>query len=199
MSSPEEQASLSAAERGLVGEIARGALAAAVGAWPFAVADELLAGRLGAPGASFVTLQRRDELRGCIGSIEPRWALGLDVARNTHAAAREDLRFAAVSAVELPEVEIQVAVLSAASEIVAVSEMELLAALRPGIDGVVVADGRRRATFLPAVWRQLPEPERFLGHLREKAGLPRSHWSPTQRFWRYTVETVDAGKVPAGA
>lgn len=197
MPSPEARACLSAAERALVGEIARAALAAAVEARAYAVAEEQLLGRLGAPGASFVTLERRGELRGCIGSLEPRRALGHDVARNTHGAAREDLRFPPVGAPELGEVEIHVAVLSPATELAAAGEAELLAALRPGIDGLVVAEGRRRATFLPAVWRQLPEPKRFLDRLREKAGLAPSHWSPTLRFWRYTVEPVEVGRVAA--
>jgi AMMECR1 domain-containing protein len=70
------------------------------------------------------------------------------------------------------------------------SEAELLAVLRPGQDGLVIADGERRATFLPSVWEQLPEPKTFLVHLRRKAALPDDHWSPTLLCWRYGVREI---------
>jgi len=79
-------------------------------------------------------------------------------------------------------------VLSALVPLPAASEAELLAALRPRVDGLVLVEGRRRATFLPAVWRELPEPRQFLAHLKHKAGLPADHWSPSLQFFRYTVE-----------
>ena len=47
------------------------------------------------------------------------------------------------------------------------------------------------ATFLPAVWKSLPEPRDFLEALRRKAGLAPGHWSPTLRFERYTVTEAD--------
>ena len=59
--------------------------------------------------------------------------------------------------------------------------------LVPGIDGLVIAEGMHRATFLPQVWEQLREPETFLAHLKRKAGL--SEDFPTRRcaIWRYQV------------
>jgi AMMECR1 domain-containing protein len=59
--------------------------------------------------------------------------------------------------------------------------------LRPGVDGVIFTAGGRRATFLPQVWEQLPEPTEFLARLRQKAGLPASYWGPDVRLARYAV------------
>jgi len=70
----------------------------------------------------------------------------------------------------------------------------LLAELRPGIDGLLLEDGRHRSTFLPKVWEQLPEAREFLGQLLAKAGLPADHWSPSLRVHRYRALTFgDAG------
>ena len=67
------------------------------------------------------------------------------------------------------------------------SEEEALAAIRPGIDGLILEFGGHRGTFLPQVWEQLADPREFLAHLKHKAGLPPAFWSPDIRLWRYTV------------
>lgn len=145
---------------------------------------------LRAPGASFVTVRVRGELRGCAGCLEPALPLVCDVARNAWRSAFDDPRFAPLTGAELPDLDIHVSVLSPLEPVAAASEDDLLRTLRPGVDGVVLEEGSRRATFLPAVWESLPEPRDFLDRLREKAGLPRDYWSPGLRFWRYT--TIEA-------
>ncbi|MCH8188960.1 MAG: AMMECR1 domain-containing protein, partial [Proteobacteria bacterium] len=69
------------------------------------------------------------------------------------------------------------------------SEADLLAALRPGVDGLILRRGENRATFLPQVWSQLPEPADFLRHLKKKAGLDAGYWSEDLQFWRYITES----------
>ena len=164
--------------------IARQAIAAAAPPPPGAWNEPWLR----APGASFVTLQLDGDLRGCIGSIEPRRALGDDVANNGHAAAYRDPRFMPVSASERPRLKVEVSVLSPREPVAASSEREALAALRPGVDGIVLQYGGMGATFLPQVWESLPEPAEFLEHLRRKAGLPGGFWHPDLRLSRYTVD-----------
>jgi AmmeMemoRadiSam system protein A len=139
--------------------------------------------------ACFVSLHRVDELRGCVGSLEARLPLVRQVADSAYDAAFCDLRLAPVSADELPELTIEISVLSALTEIEAGSEHALLGRLRPGIDGVVVREGERRATFLPKVWENFPLPYDFIEHLKRKAGLPPRYWSPTLRFERYTADS----------
>jgi AmmeMemoRadiSam system protein A len=142
-----------------------------------------------APGATFVTLKLERALRGCIGSLEARRALGDDVAHNARAAAYADPRFPPVDAAERDRLEVEVSLLSRPEPLVGVaSEQEALARLRPGIDGVVLEMGPYRSTFLPQVWEGIPDPAEFLGELKRKAGLPRHFWDPGVKLSRYTVE-----------
>ena len=143
------------------------------------------------PGACFVTLRKRGELRGCVGSLEAHMPLVCDVVRNAWRAATADPRFRPVTQQELPELEIHISVLTAPTPFEVGSERELLESLRPGVDGLVLREGARAATFLPAVWESLPEPAEFLDQLRLKAGLPRGYWSETLRFERYTAHDAD--------
>ena len=138
-------------------------------------------------GASFVTLRLHGALRGCTGSLEAVRPLVCDVARNAWRSATADPRFAPLREAELADVDVHVSVLSPLEPVAVASERELLDRLRPGIDGLVLREGGRCATFLPAVWETLPEPREFLDQLRLKAGLPRGHWSPELRFERYTT------------
>jgi AmmeMemoRadiSam system protein A len=145
-------------------------------------------GWLNDPGASFVTLHLAGELRGCIGSIEAHRPLGEDVARNARAAAYRDPRFPPVSGDEIPRLQVEVSVLSPRQPLPAKSESDVIAMMRPGIDGICLDYGEMRSTFLPQVWESLPEPGEFLGELKRKAGLPRTFWHPDLRLSRYTVD-----------
>ena len=139
------------------------------------------------PGASFVTLTRRGELRGCIGTLEAHRPLGLDVRENALAAAFRDPRFMPLSRAEFDDVRVEVSVLSPHEALAVGSEKAALDVLRPGIDGVVFEYGHFRSTFLPQVWEQLPDPAEFLAHLKRKAGLPLDFWAEQVRLSRYTV------------
>ncbi|HXK23140.1 MAG TPA: AmmeMemoRadiSam system protein A [Myxococcota bacterium] len=180
-------AALSEGERdALRGVALRAVEGAAHGADPPDVDPGAHAPRLRAPGASFVTLRREGELRGCVGRLEAVEPLVRDVARSAHRAACADTRFERVLAHELAALELKISVLSSLEPLRVTSEADLLAALRPGIDGLVLREGLRGATFLPAVWESLLAPEAFLRELLRKAGLPERYWSPTLRFERYT-------------
>lgn len=128
-------------------------------------------------GAAFVTLNKRNgELRGCIGSLTAHRPLVQDVSANAHAAAFEDPRFPPLTRGELPDVIIEVSVLTSPEPLTYADPKDLVAKLRPDVDGVVIERGWHRATFLPQVWDQLPIPEEFLAHLCYKAGLPANAW-----------------------
>ena len=148
-----------------------------------------VAGAPAEPAATFVTLTLGGARRGCIGSLRARRPLGEDVAHNARAAAFEDPRFPALRPTEVAGLTGSVAVLSAETPIHAADGPALLAALRPGIDGLVIEDRGRRATFLPAVWEQLPEPRDFLRALKRKAGLPELP-SASLVARRYTASAV---------
>lgn len=146
---------------------------------------------LSLPAATFVTLTRDGELRGCIGSLTQNRPLRDDVARNARAAAFEDPRFPAVTMEELDRLRIEVSVLEPSEPIECSSEAELLAALRPSLDGLTLECGSNRATFLPQVWERCPEPRRFVEALKRKAGLPEDFWSDEIRFFRYSVTAFE--------
>lgn len=140
------------------------------------------------PAATFVTLRLEENLRGCIGSVDPRRPLGRDVASNAQAAAFSDPRFEPLAAAEYETVRIEVSVLSPRTPIVVAGESDAAARLRPGVDGVCLEYQGRAATFLPQVWESLPDPLEFLAALRHKARLPARFWDPAIRLTRYTVE-----------
>jgi AmmeMemoRadiSam system protein A len=170
--------------------IARGSIAHGLApGGPLPVDPEGQPPALRAPRASFVTLHRDGNLRGCIGHLEPVAPLARDVADNAHAAAFRDPRFSPLRAEELAQVHIEISVLTPPEPIDCDGEQALLAALVPGRDGVILAEGGCRGTFLPAVWEQLPRPELFLRSLKQKAGLAPDHWSDQLQAWRYRTES----------
>jgi len=165
--------------------LARNAIAARFGL-PGAPADDLP--ELHQPGAVFVTLTQRDNLRGCIGSLEAWRPLRQDVHENALAAAFRDPRFEPLSADELPTTRVEVSLLTPAEPMSFTSEADALAQLRPEVDGVIFTAGNRRSTFLPQVWEQLPDPAIFMAHLKQKAGLPADYWGPNVQLERYQVK-----------
>ena len=140
-------------------------------------------------GASFVTLTKREALRGCIGSLEARRPLVLDVRENAIAAAFNDPRFPPVSTEELDDLRVEVSVLSVPQPLAYDGPDDLIARLRPGVDGLVIKRGWNRATFLPQVWEKLPDPHQFLEHLCLKAYLPADAYrDPDLEVYTYQVE-----------
>jgi AmmeMemoRadiSam system protein A len=147
--------------------------------------DATPGGVLGETGASFVTLTTAGALRGCCGSVERHQPLLHDVWHNARRAAFADPRFPVLSDRDVPDSALEIAVLGPLRELPVESEQELLERLRPGIDGLLMSLGLRRATFLPKVWEQLPEPERFMAHLKHKLGVSTEFWSAQLTFQRY--------------
>ena len=142
-------------------------------------------------GASFVTLEKQHQLRGCIGSLEAYRPLVVDIAENAFAAAFRDPRFTPLQRDELSELQIHISLLTPAESFPVKDEAELLRQLRPGIDGLILHDGRHRATFLPSVWESLPTPQQFVAQLKLKAGLPVDYWSDSLRFERYQTIIIE--------
>jgi AmmeMemoRadiSam system protein A len=89
---------------------------------------------------------------------------------------------------EFPTLEVHISVLSPPEPLPFASQDELLAQLRPGVDGLILHYRHHRGTFLPSVWEHLADPRLFLTQLKQKAGLPPDFWSPEVRVERYTTE-----------
>jgi uncharacterized protein len=138
---------------------------------------------------SFVTLRIGKQLRGCCGTLIASRSLSEDVWRNAWTAAFADPRFAPLENEEWPDVHLHISVLSALEPLAVTSEQALLDILRPNVDGLVLERDQSRATFLPDVWEQIPDPEEFIRHLKQKAGWPGNAWSPLIKVQRYTTES----------
>jgi AmmeMemoRadiSam system protein A len=136
--------------------------------------------RLCADGASFVTLTKRGQLRGCIGALQATQPLAKDVCEHAVAAALDDPRFEPVQPDELASIEIEVSRLTAPRDLEYQDPANLLDKLRPGVDGVILRDNGLRATFLPQVWEKLPDTAEFLNQLCAKMGVTPDTWR-----WRH--------------
>jgi len=151
---------------------------------------------LSAHGATFVTLTKYGELRGCIGTLEAHRPLIEDVQENAYAAAFRDPRFSPLRVEEFDVVSVEISLLSDPEPMVVETEAEAMTRLRPHIDGVVLEYGQHRSTFLPQVWEQLPDPQQFLKHLKRKAGLAADFWAADLRLSRYAVQKWREADVP---
>jgi uncharacterized protein len=178
------------AERETLLALARESIRAGLVGERLCVEVEAFAPSLAEQRASFVTLNLAGRLRGCMGTLEARRALVLEVVEMAHAAAYRDPRFPGLSAEEFDRIELHISVLSPPEPLAFASEEELLGQLRPGVDGLILSERYARGTFLPSVWEQLAEPREFLARLKQKAGLSPDHWSDMIRVERYTTESI---------
>lgn len=143
---------------------------------------------LTAPGAAFVTLRSEaGDLLGCIGSLEPRQPLIADVAEHAFDAAFRDPRFPPMTRDRAAGMVIDISVLSPTRPFPSAGYEDLVSRIPVG-SGLVVTAGRHRATFLPAVWEQLPDPRSFLAALWRKAGLAPGEWPRGTRVEVYDSE-----------
>ena len=157
---------------------------------------------LQAIGACFVTLKREGMLRGCIGSPRAYRPLVADVALNAYHAAFKDPRFPPLKPAELRGLAVSILLLTAPEPISVLSEADLSRQLRVGVDGLILAEGRKRSLFLPAVWESLPDPRDFVSQLKKKAGFGAEYWSPrmsASRFTARSIETTIPGEAAAGS
>ena len=141
------------------------------------------------PLATFVTLTIGGALRGCIGGLEAQQPLVLDVREHAAAAGLNDYRFPPVTPAEIPAIHIEISILTPPQAVYYDEPKELARKIRPGIDGVVLVQGLRRATFLPQVWEKLPAVEDFLGHLCQKMGAARNYWL-YEKLDAYTYQVI---------
>ncbi len=172
--------------------LARAAIGAKIGlnAAPQIPAEDWLRERR----ATFVTLTLDGQLRGCIGRLAAERELGVDVVENARLAAFSDPRFAPLTAAEFRRCVVEVSLLSEAKRLEFADEADLLRQLRPGEDGLILECDGRRGTFLPQVWKSLPQPAQFLSQLKLKAGLPAATRLERCRITRYrALKWVEAG------
>ena len=143
------------------------------------------------PIACFVTLHEGGELRGCIGCLEAEQPLADALVYFAQAAAFSDPRFPPLQETELAHCRLSISLLGPLSPIPAASRQQVLAHLTAHRGGLWLQSPGHRATFLPAVWRELPEPNQFLNQLLRKGGWPINTWPSELAAFRY--QTVEFG------
>ncbi len=144
--------------------------------------------------AVFVTLKKNGALRGCIGSILPTRPLIEDVMENARAAAFRDTRFPPLQPEELGEVDIEISLLTVPQSLPYADIEDLRRKVRPGVDGIIIRVDGRQATFLPSVWEQLPDFDRFFMHLCMKAGLPGDCLRMHPEVFVYQAEKIEEAR-----
>lgn len=125
----------------------------------------------------FVTLHKYGDLRGCIGIIEPDQPLKTGIWETARLAAFKDTRFTPLKDGEFNQIELEISLLSVPQMLAYKRPQDLPTLLTPFQDGVIIEKESARATFLPQVWEQLPDPFSFLSRLSMKAGLDEDEWT----------------------
>jgi AmmeMemoRadiSam system protein A len=149
------------------------------------------------PCRAFVTVLVDGELNGCIGTLTADQPIAAAVARLAWESAYDDPRLPRLRPNEWSRTTIKISLLGAPTPMAATSEEDVLAVLRPGIDGLTIEAGWRRATFLPSVWETLPDPRQFLDHLEAKAGWRPRTWPAGARASRYVAREITRTHQPA--
>lgn len=143
---------------------------------------------------TFVTLKIKNQLRGCIGNIEPVKSIVEGINDNAENAAFNDHRFSPLSLEEFDSIQISISILTEAVALSHKGGRDLVAKLRPHKDGVILRKGGAGATFLPQVWQQLPDAAQFLSHLCQKAGLRKDCWIEDDvKILTYQVQSFEEG------
>jgi AmmeMemoRadiSam system protein A len=120
---------------------------------------------------AFVSLHKKEELRGCIGNCAPKARLFETVSEMTEAAASRDPRVRPVSKKELGEIRIDITVLSPLESVNDPLALEI------GQHGLYIASGDQRGVLLPQVATQYGwDIKTFLEQTCLKAGLQKNAW-----------------------
>ena len=170
---------LSEAQRQALLQLARAAMARAIGVPSTLAASPAIAVRAGA----FVSLHLGHDLRGCIGYLEADTPLIDVIERCAASAAVSDPRFPSLSATEWPRVTIEISVLGPLELVAHISEIEI------GRHGLVAALGVRRGLLLPQVaveWNWTAD--EFIEHTCRKAGLPADAWQKGATLHKFEAD-----------
>lgn len=154
------------------------------------------------PRGVFVTLHAPPghDLRGCVGFPMALYPLRQAIPRAAVAAAFEDPRFPPVGEAELPQLLLEVSVLTAPERIHATRPIDRVRSIEIGRHGLIVSDRSRSGLLLPQVaveWEW--DSERFLAEACVKAGLPPDAWERTATVVERFESEVFEERSPGGA
>ena len=170
-------------EKKLLKEIAKQSIASALEGKPAPGVQDVPA-RLQEPRGAFVTLEKNNRLRGCIGFIHATRPLHETVREMARAAAFEDPRFPPLTREEWPQVEVEISVLTPMQRVTDISQIQV------GIHGLYMVRGPRRGLLLPQVATENGwDLETFLAQTCIKAGLPPDAWKdPKTEIYAFSAD-----------
>lgn len=140
--------------------------------------------------ACFVSIKIFNKLNGCMGSLIATKPLINDLVDNSYSAAFLDNRFPPIIKEHLKNINIEISFLNHPKEIFFDSEQDLISKITPKIDGLIIIEGKKKGTFLPSVWKDLPQKKVFLAHLKIKAGLNKDYWSNNIKIFKYQTQII---------
>jgi uncharacterized protein len=178
--------SLTNEEKRTLLKIARSSIQSALSGEPLQ-RKEYKSESLNRPSGVFVTLRIGENLRGCIGYVEPFFPLIQATQEAAVKAAMEDPRFMPMTLAELSSITIEISVLSSLSELHDTTKIEI------GKHGLVIDAGFKRGLLLPQVATEYEwDREQFLKHTASKAGLPTDAWKRKEaKLFTFTVEKFE--------
>ena len=141
-------------------------------------------------GACFITLEKNNNLRGCIGSIVPYRSLIEEIIEHTKDAAFNDSRFKPLEENELQQLKYSISILSTPTKISFTDETDLLKKIVKDKDGIIIKDKDHSGVYLPCVWEQLPDKREFLNSLKVKAGFTEDYFSDTLEVYRFDTTYI---------
>lgn len=142
------------------------------------------------PRATFITLKKDGHLRGCIGSLVAHRELFDDLVTNAKKAAFEDPRFRPVTLDELPNISLEVSLLTTPTLVPYENIDDLKSKIIIGVDGIILRQGNNQATFLPQVWEDVKDFDTFFVHLCKKAGLDGNCLANHPQIYKYQAEKI---------
>lgn len=147
------------------------------------------------PAGAFVTLTEHDDLRGCIGSIEPVASLYLAVAQSAVSAAFRDPRFNPLRSEELPRIHVEISVMGPIERVIDINDIQV------GRDGLIIRRGGYAGLLLPQVATEYGwDRDTFLQQTCYKAGLPRNSWrEPGTTIEKFAAEVFGEEELTAAA
>jgi AmmeMemoRadiSam system protein A len=142
------------------------------------------------PRATFITLKKDGHLRGCIGSLVAYRELFDDLVTNAKKAAFEDPRFRPVTIDELPNISLEVSILTPPTLVEYKNIEDLKSKITIGVDGIILKEGENQATFLPQVWEDIKDFDTFFIHLCKKARLDGNCLDNHPQIYKYQAEKI---------
>jgi uncharacterized protein len=168
---------------------ARGAIEARVLNKPYTPSEQE-SGTLRMKAGVFVSLHQGTRLRGCIGTFYADQPLVKQVMRMAVSSAFEDVRFSPLTKAELPDLDIEISILSPLREITDVNEIEV------GTHGIYITKGFHRGVLLPQVATDYGwDRETFLDHTCMKAGMSEGSWRSGAKIEIFSSLIISEKKV----